>query len=933
MGGGSKKQTVGYRYYLGMHMVLCHGPVDTIREILIGDKSAWEGVAEDRVTIDKPSLFGGDDGEGGVVGDVDILWGGPTQAQNDYLIAKVGGSQTAAVVPTDSLIGQMLIAAGALDPAGTWTTDADAVGVPAFRGVTSVVLRRPYLGNNPYIKPWSFKVQRILKTSDGGEQWYAARAPIRQNISSIGLAYNTSYEYQILPGEVSAVADPASFAIPTTGWNAESPGPFGNTLTPPHARAPYPIATHWPHNSALWLRKTITLEESFNLLELYIVVENACYVYWDGVYVGSINPTNAQITDYPDSTISVPAGMGAAGEHTIHVYCLDESANYGPTGDWTFFYIELGGYSGYSDMNPAHIIRECLVDRRWGLGYLSTDVDDTSFTAAADQLWDEGFGLSMLWDKSISLEEFIGEVVRHIDATLYIDRTTGKFVLKLIRDDYIEDDLITLGDDDIISVEDYRRPSIDELTNSVTVVYEDWETAENATVADQDIALIQAQGGVIGQKLEYPGISNLSLAKRVASRDLASLSNPPLSCTIYATRKAASLNIGAVFKFGWTDLHAGYILMRITGMSFGDGRSNQVKLSCIQDIFSLTDASDLYSTPIETFTDTNQAPANTTNRILVEAPYYEAVQQNGQSTVDGELALEPDGGVFMATSGKPAYALNAALYVDSGAGYEESATVVDFCPTALLSADIGKTDTTIAIKSGLDLSNITVGSHAQIGDELVRIDTVTTTELTVGRGVLDTVPQNHLTDAVVFFWDYFGTGDGVGYVASEAINVKLLAKNDTGEIAIADAVAQPLTFASRAIRPFPPGNLKFNAAYFPDSLIGDIVLTWAHRDRLQQTSGTFYDFTDTNIGPESGTTYTIRIYSDADVLLRTVTGEIGTAWTYTAAMETTDGGPYNLLRFEVEAVRGGYTSWQTHNHSVGRAGYGLAYGNAYGGLA
>lgn len=41
MSGGSKEQTVGYRYALGMHLALCHGPVDAIREILVDRRTAW----------------------------------------------------------------------------------------------------------------------------------------------------------------------------------------------------------------------------------------------------------------------------------------------------------------------------------------------------------------------------------------------------------------------------------------------------------------------------------------------------------------------------------------------------------------------------------------------------------------------------------------------------------------------------------------------------------------------------------------------------------------------------------------------------------------------------------------------------------------------------------------------------------------------------
>ena len=39
--GGSRKQVVGFKYHLGVHMVLCHGPVDALREIRVDDKLAW----------------------------------------------------------------------------------------------------------------------------------------------------------------------------------------------------------------------------------------------------------------------------------------------------------------------------------------------------------------------------------------------------------------------------------------------------------------------------------------------------------------------------------------------------------------------------------------------------------------------------------------------------------------------------------------------------------------------------------------------------------------------------------------------------------------------------------------------------------------------------------------------------------------------------
>jgi hypothetical protein len=131
------------------------------------------------------------------------------------------------------------------------------------------------------------------------------------------------------------------------------------------------------------------------------------------------------------------------------------------------------GFAICADMNPAHIIRECLTDTEWGMGYSEADIDDASFIAAADTLFDEQMGISILWQRENTIEAFVQDIIRHIDAALYVDRRTGKFVLKLIRDDYDPNALITLTPDNIERVENYKRPAFGDLVNSVTVIYDD----------------------------------------------------------------------------------------------------------------------------------------------------------------------------------------------------------------------------------------------------------------------------------------------------------------------------------------------------------------------------------------------------------------------------------------------------------------------------
>ena len=136
------------------------------------------------------------------------------------------------------------------------------------------------------------------------------------------------------------------------------------------------------------------------------------------------------------------------------------------------------------------------------------------------------------------------------------------------------------------------------------------------------------------------------------------------------------------------------------------------------------------------------------------------------------------------------------------------------------------------------------------------------------------------------------------------------------------------------IRPYPPGNVKINTVMWPTVLLGQPSVTWAFRDRMQQTVYLVTQ-TEANIGPEAGTTYTVRIYNENNVLQKTVTGLATIAWTYLATDEATDSGLGRIngkFKIEIESVRAGYTSWQKQTRSVERAGYGLNYGKYYGGI-
>jgi len=880
-----------------MHMILCQGPIDFIKKIFVDDDTAWEGsLAGGRISIDEPDLFGGESSEGGIVGDVDIEFGGDEQGKNDYLQAKLNSTSSTSSSNGTSLTGSLLVS--------TSTDEEELADIPAFRGVVGAVLRQVYLGMNPYLKTWSFLLQRIYTSSHGAEQWYRRKAGIPENPS---LYDAFSIDWKLYS---SSLSSNNSYYVDTSASSSTS-----QTITVETGDG----ETHDVvlNVTGLVELKTYTGSEvvagtivkggtpgadvNYNIYKLTISEPAATYYFNNGT-------SETTLTEISE-TITVSVADGATVTLSYNVVdgkMIDE-----------YQYLSIEAVvEDAEDMNPAHIIRECLTDREWGMGYSSSDVDDDSFTSCADTLFSEGMKISILWNKESSIEDFVNEIKRHINAELYVDRTTGKFVLKLIRDDYNEDDLITLNESNITKITNYNRVDQSEATNSVVVNFWDRETLDTASVTADDLALVQLYGIINSTTVEYPGFTNATLASRVAARDLRSLSAPLLSCTIEANREASSLNLGDVFKFEWPDYHDGYVVMRVAEISFGDGKANKVKITATEDVFSLP-VTALVGTEASGFTAVGGSPVAASHRIAFEAPYYELVSYFGQTTTDSNLTSNPDLGYLKVAAARPNNGINAEVLTDSGSGYAD-ATALDFCPAIMLAADISKTQTEITFSSYSDIDLVSVGELFQIGDEICVVNSIdeTTGEASVGRGCLDTVPQEHAQGDIGYFWQTYSADDTTEYVSSEEINVKILTKSTGGTLSIDDAPVDSVTLNSRAIRPYPPGNFKVNGEYFPGYIDSTTIsLIWSHRDRLQQTSGDYYDFTEASIGPENGTTYVVEVDtldSNGDVLTANwISEDVGLVDSYSINLaENTPDSDVNSLAIRLYSKRASYLSMQ-----------------------
>lgn len=143
-----KAQTIGYRYYMTLHMGICRGAVDSIKEIVVGERTAWKGEQKETgsFSIDAGDLYGGDKGEGGIDGTAELLLGHKKQTVSDRIKGWLGGL------------------------------------VPAFRGCTTLFFDGLVCSMNAYPKSWRLKAHRSLAGWHNDEVWYPEKCKITKTV-------------------------------------------------------------------------------------------------------------------------------------------------------------------------------------------------------------------------------------------------------------------------------------------------------------------------------------------------------------------------------------------------------------------------------------------------------------------------------------------------------------------------------------------------------------------------------------------------------------------------------------------------------------------------------------------------------------------------------------------------------------------------------
>lgn len=568
------------------------------------------------------------------------------------------------------------------------------------------------------------------------------------------------------------------------------------------------------------------------------------------------------------------------------------------------------------DANPAAMIYELLIRPKGqnGMGVSSGAIDVDSFRSIGATLADEDVGLSMCADRSTPARDLIQEILRHVDGIMYVEPTTGLLTLTLVRFDYDPGTLPVL-DQDNCELETFTRPSWGEVKNEVRVTYVN-RAADftDRTIQQQDLASLAVSGGEVNvQEFNMRGFSREGPAAQATSRAMVAVCYPLAPVVLKADRTVAwNFRPGTVFKWNWEPYSITGMVLRVLRITTGELTSGKVMLDCIEDIFGVTWTA--YTPPGDSqWVDPAGVVGELEAQNAIAAP-YEAMR--GRETFAGV-----DYAVPMAAQGQDSVMLGYNVIVDG-----EPSRVGYFMPSGTLNAAITETSATVVVTHGPDTANLASingpdyshginlawieggGLEEFVAFQVVDQDESTVTLSVLARGCLDTAPTAFAADTRIWFISYGAAV--VNIIASISNALTFQPYNNHGPLPLEDCDDSTVvsTLPRRFEKVYCPTDARFNGDSYPSSIIGELTVSWEHRNRLGEWS---YAESGETSSPEDDTEYDVLVYGELGTLVHEEQGVTGKSWTYLIADEVAESG-LGRLNFHLRIIIRTYGDSRAH---------------------
>lgn len=588
------------------------------------------------------------------------------------------------------------------------------------------------------------------------------------------------------------------------------------------------------------------------------------------------------------------------------------------------------------ECNPVEILYDIMTNNDYyGIGIPPEKIDEDNFREVGVQLKQEGFGLSLIFEGGSTFEDVKKDIEKHISCNIYLSYITGKWTIKLNRQDYDVNTLKIFDSSNIKNVQKLTKTELPNLASELKISYTDRESEyKKRTITASSPTIERLRGAPKVENDEFLACKDRDLASKIVSREIRAYSTPLISLNLLVDRNAFGLQIGDVVIVNYPRYNINNTVFRITEVDLGLFNKREIKLSLIQDIFSFGE--EIYSINEDLL---NQRPTDTDyifTNFNFEAPVFfgenhtmiTCLEDHNTRSFGFQLYVEESTERLLRASNDSVTTygiLDSQIEVNDTELYiRDSEASRNFNINFIQDATIEQRN------QGKNFAILTNGTDQElISFRRATLDGSNSRYILedVWRGGLDTTPKFWPSTTKIYFLDYGGLSAILdetkidGTIKTYDIERRFYTKDN--ELFVDNATIE---FTRRFDKPLYPYALDVNSfrwgtnqtidnfiTYTIVPLNTNLILEWDNADRSDSIlKFNYYNRpTDNN---EANTIYNLRIYDDTDTLIK---NEIGlTSQNYTFTDETTInplGVHYDKLRFELESERDGILSKEMYN--------------------
>lgn len=558
---------------------------------------------------------------------------------------------------------------------------------------------------------------------------------------------------------------------------------------------------------------------------------------WDATLLPNYRPQiKVALTNWDDDTLLVTGQPAAL---AINGWLFGRSSSPAPYSFEVFTipfrtetlapsYYQLSAMPG---MNPIGVIHDLMTSSFGKLNIDEADIDLDSFYSAGVTLGGEAHDYSRVIYDLMDARELILEILDQIAGVMYADPVTGKYAIKLIRNDYVVADLPLFNPDNTVGPPEMEIGTWEESFNEVRVK---WTNREKDYTPS--IAVAQDAANVFGQEeklrfveRDFPGICNATLAAQVAARELKAVATPTRKLRLTVDRSGHTLRPGGLFRFTWPEWGITDAVFRIGSIDLGLLDDNRVTISAIEDIFSIDGLAIFDSDPENHIPDPPPVePFAIQERFVVEMPRFLQIQ-SGIADYDRQHIM------YWANPADDSQSYRARVQVGTSKAYDIGWRA--FPTRAKVETIYARTSAPYDTTTGLRINNFTQGAIALgsattaeiqggknlilVGSEIMAYESITdigggVTRLNnVWRGILDTVPVDHAVGELVYvippdtltLWP-----DGIfPFELGASVGARLIPRLNLNSIDPELAEEDTIVITERTNRPYPGSRYRWRA--------------------------------------------------------------------------------------------------------------------------